>query len=233
MLSLHINNIYAKKKGIAKKLILTLRAISTIDEAFPDSALPTPRGPPPLWEPGSIPDNWADVCGFLIPPGSDRFWKVRMQDAFSIPRKTFGFRPTDQSCHHETWLHLDIVDWSNAWSKQGDHDRHIFLKERPAACSYGNRKRRISEVMSDRNHLHVPVSCDLSLTSSRSDLMSLAVFDKHATGEACFDFILSFSMLHFPSRTPCPPCQNKKREEKTKDEREMREKIKDEREERR
>ena len=68
VLSLHINNIYAKKKGIAKKLIFTLRAImisqqvdlvagdfngtawrcsnrdniSTIDEAFADCTLPTP-----------------------------------------------------------------------------------------------------------------------------------------------------------------------------------------------
>ena len=28
-------------------------------------------------------------------------WKVRMHGAFSIPRKTLGLRPTDQSCHHE------------------------------------------------------------------------------------------------------------------------------------
>ena len=71
VLSQHISNIYAKKKGIAKKLIQTLRAImisqevdfvagdfngtawrcrsrdnlSTIDEAFSDCALPTPRAP--------------------------------------------------------------------------------------------------------------------------------------------------------------------------------------------
>ena len=96
VLSLHISNIYTKKKGIAKKLILTIRAtmisqeinlvagdfngtawrcssrnnISTIDEAFSDSALPAPPGPTPLWTPGSIPNNWADVCGFLKPPGS-------------------------------------------------------------------------------------------------------------------------------------------------------------------
>ena len=92
VLSVHISNIYAKKKGIAKKLILTLRAImisqevdlvagdfnvttwrnlGTVDEAFTDCALPTPPGPTPLWGPGSIPDNWADVCGLLKPPGSD------------------------------------------------------------------------------------------------------------------------------------------------------------------
>ena len=74
VLSLNISNINAKKKGIAKKLILTLRAImisqevdlvagdfngtasrcrsrdnlSTIDEAFTDCALPTPPGHTPL-----------------------------------------------------------------------------------------------------------------------------------------------------------------------------------------
>ena len=50
----------------------------------------------PLWGPGSIPNNWADVCGFLKPPDSDRYWKVRMHAAFSIPRKTLGLRPNDQ-----------------------------------------------------------------------------------------------------------------------------------------
>ena len=122
VLSLHKSNIYAKKRGIDKKLILTIRPImisqqidvfagdfngtawrcsnrdniSTIDEAFADCALPTPPGPTPLWGPGSIPNNWADVCGFLKPPGSDRYWKVRMHGAFSIPRKTLGLCSTDQ-----------------------------------------------------------------------------------------------------------------------------------------
>ena len=163
VLSLHISNIYAKKKGIAKKLSFTLRAImitqevdlvagafhgtawrcrnrdnlSTIDEAFMDSILPTPPGTTPLWGLGSIPDNWADVCGFLKPPGSHRFWKVNKHGAFSIPRKTLGLRPNDQSCHHETWLHLDFFDWSNIWSEQDVYEQRISLKERPAECSYG------------------------------------------------------------------------------------------------
>ena len=166
MLFLHITNIYAKKKGIAKKLILTLRAIvisqevdlvagdfngtawryrskdnlSTIDEAFTDSALPTPPGRTPLWGPGSIPEHWADVCGFLKSLGSQRFWKVNKHGAFSIPRKTLGLRPNDQSCHHETWLHLDFVDWSNTRSKQDVYEQRMSLKERPEDCSYGNPK---------------------------------------------------------------------------------------------
>ena len=93
--SLHINNVFAKKRGIAKKIIQTVRALmifqnndlvagdfnvaawrcrsrdnlSSIFEAFADCALLTPPGPTPLWGPGSIPDNWADVCGFLKLPG--------------------------------------------------------------------------------------------------------------------------------------------------------------------
>ena len=177
VLSLHISKIHVKKKGIAKKLILTLRTmmisqevdlvagdfngtawrcrsrdnLSTFDEACSDCALLTPPGPTPLWGPGSILDNWADVCGFLKPAGSDRFWKVNKHGAFSIPRKTIGLRATDQSCHHETWLHLDFVDWSNTWSRKDDYERHISLRERPADCSYGTQKRRISEVMSDHS----------------------------------------------------------------------------------
>ena len=75
VMSLHISNIYAKKRGIGKKLILTIRAvmlgeqvdlvagdfngaawrcdnrnnISTIEEAFADCALPMPPCPTPLW----------------------------------------------------------------------------------------------------------------------------------------------------------------------------------------
>ena len=60
----------------------------------------TPPGPTPLWGPGSIPNNWADVCGFLKPPGSQRFWKVNKHGAFSIPRQALGLRSSDQSCHH-------------------------------------------------------------------------------------------------------------------------------------
>ena len=95
LLSLHINNVYAQKRGIAKKIILAVRALmisqdidlvagdfngaawrcrsrdglSSIEGAFADCALPTPPGSTPLWGPGSIPNSWADVCGFLKPLG--------------------------------------------------------------------------------------------------------------------------------------------------------------------
>ena len=110
-----------------------------------------PPGPTPLRRPGSIPNNWADVCGFLKPPGSQRFWKVNKHGAFPIPRQALGLRSSDQSCHHETWLHLHFVDWSNQWNHQAHYNGNIRLKERPA--SSGNRapKRNISEVLSDHS----------------------------------------------------------------------------------
>ena len=122
-LSIHVNNVNAKKRGIGKKLILAIRAVihqdlvagdfngaawrrdnsnntSIIEEAFADCALPMPPDPTPLYE-KSISDKWADVCGFLKPPESDRQWKVRLHGAFSTPCDVLGQRPKDQSCHHE------------------------------------------------------------------------------------------------------------------------------------
>ena len=174
LLSKYWQHLWLKKKGIAKKLILTLRAImisqevdlvagdfqgtawrcrsrdnlSTVDEAFADCALPTPPGPTPLWRPGSIPNNWADVCGFLKPQGSQRFWRVNKHDAFSHPRKALGLRPNDQSCHHETWLHLHFVHWNNKWSNQAYYNGNIRIKERPADSSYGTQKRNIERPFS-------------------------------------------------------------------------------------
>ena len=138
VLCLHISNIFEKKRGIAKKLILAIRSImtsqqvdlvagdfnktawrstskgnitrSTIEEAFSECNLPTPPGSTPLWGPGSVPDFWTDVCGFLKPPDSHRFRKVRKHGAFAIPRKALGLRDQDRSSHHETWLHLDLVE---------------------------------------------------------------------------------------------------------------------------
>ena len=96
-----------------------------------------------------MPDNWADVCGFLEPPGSGRYWLVLIHGAFSI-------RTTDQSCH-ETWLHLELVDWRSTQSHHEEHDRRILLKERPTACPFGQQKRRIGEVTSRPFALFVTV----------------------------------------------------------------------------
>ena len=116
-----------------------------------DSASTTGIQDPGVGRKKLLRNNWADVCGFLQLPESDRYWKVRLHGAFSIPRKTLGLRPTEQSCHHETWLHLDFVDWRNTQSHHEEQDRRILLKERPTPYHYGQQKRRISDIMSDHS----------------------------------------------------------------------------------
>ena len=124
--------------------------LSTIDDAFSDPALPTPPSLTLLWGHGSIPNLWADVCGFLKPPDSDRFWKVRKHGAF-FPRETLGLRLTDLSCHHETWLHLDFVDWNWSQPRLDESDQLVQLKERPTPYQYGSRKRNINDLMSEHS----------------------------------------------------------------------------------
>ena len=172
VLSLHINNVYAKKRGMGKKLILTIRAVmldenvdlvagdfngavwrrdsssnfSILEEAFADCALM-----PPGRTPRSIPGNWADVWGFLKPPESDRQWKVRLQGAFSIPRDVLGMRPTDQSRHHEAWLRVDFVGWHDVQLQREKPRQRILLKERSSPYRYGKKSERISDIMSDHS----------------------------------------------------------------------------------
>ena len=45
-------------------------------------------------------------CGFIKPPGSETEWHTRMHGAFEIPHESLGIKHTDQSYHHEVWIHL-------------------------------------------------------------------------------------------------------------------------------
>ena len=60
------------------------RPISIIEEAFANTSLPIPPCPTPLWGPGGVPGEWADVCGFIKPLGSEKEWQIRMHGAFRI-----------------------------------------------------------------------------------------------------------------------------------------------------
>ena len=103
---------------------------STLQEAFADTDFPMPPGPTPLWGPGAIPGEWADVCGFIVPPNSHDLWKVRLHEAFTITREILGLSQRDQSCHHEVWLHLDFVGDRYAHGSRKNHDHRIHLKEK-------------------------------------------------------------------------------------------------------
>ena len=177
--------------------------ISAIYEVFSDSALPTPPGPTPLWRPGSMPNNWADVNGFLKPPGSQRPWKVNKHGAPPIFRQALGLRSSDQRCHHETWLHLQFVQWSNQWNHQAHYNGNIRLKERPA--------RELQNVTSaeysatTRSHLYCATTCapgshDFPCSSSRSDLMSFDISS-----------ISSVFLVTCSSCSSCAHCPKKKK----------------------
>ena len=66
--------------------------------------------------------------------------------AFSIPHEAL-LRSTDQS-HHETWLHLDFVEWQDVQPQREKYYRKLLSKERPAPYQYGQ---RISDIMSDHS----------------------------------------------------------------------------------
>ena len=164
MLSLH-SNIYAKKKGIAKKLIVAgdfngtawLRSSWDQHQVYRRSFLQTLRCQH-RWALHNCGDpNRFQKTGLMSVGSLNNLLKIGigryacMVRSFSIPRKTLGLRPTDQSCHHETWLHQDFVDWRNSQSHHEEPDRRMLLKERPEPHHQGAKKRRISDIMSDHS----------------------------------------------------------------------------------
>ena len=66
--------------------------MSISEEAFAHTNLPVPPRPTPLWRPGGVPGDWADVCGFITPRDSHERWQVRMHGAFSISFNTLVLR---------------------------------------------------------------------------------------------------------------------------------------------
>ena len=131
MRSLHIHNANAKKPGIAKNMFFVRVNLvagdfngagwrkksgvdqprdSTIQKAFANTNLPTPRGPKPLWRPGGVPGERADVCGVIKPLSTENEWRTRGHGTCEINREVLSVRPTDGSCHHEVLVHLSLVD---------------------------------------------------------------------------------------------------------------------------
>ena len=90
-----------------------VRPISIIEEAFANTNLPLPLGSTPLWGPGGVPGEWSDVCRFSKKKKKRRVpkmkWQVRMHGAFTILFGMLGLEETDQSCHQETWIHLNAA----------------------------------------------------------------------------------------------------------------------------
>ena len=76
------------------------------------------------WGPGAVPGERTDVCGFGNP-------RTLVENGRS-PRETLGLRPKDQSCHHEVWLHLDLVGNQSSGSSSKKGPAHTRLTRRKA-----------------------------------------------------------------------------------------------------
>ena len=93
---------------------------------------------------------WADVCGFRKPPDSHERWIERQRGAFSILHQALGIRQTDQSCHHEVWLHMDFVERRNGQAHhERPEERRLLLKERSAPYHYSKQKYQTGKDASD------------------------------------------------------------------------------------
>ena len=179
-MSLHINNQFAKKRGIGEKLLPTFRTVMLeehvdlvagdfngaawrrpcgsdrritriIEEAFADTNLPVPPGSPPWWGPGAVPGQWADVSGFIKPPDSQDEWQVCLHGAFSISCSALGLKEQDQSCHHEVWMHLAHANPRSDRAAQYKHALQVQLKERASPCDRSTQRRRAQRDQSDRS----------------------------------------------------------------------------------
>ena len=82
---------------------------STIEEAFANTNLPIPHGSSPLWGPGNVPGEWADVCGFIKPPNTDNEWQIRGHGEFEINRDPLTRAATTR---FGSTFHTPTLDWS-------------------------------------------------------------------------------------------------------------------------
>ena len=170
------SNIYAKKKGIVNKFILTLRAImishevdlvagdfnGTVDEiaAVKTSVLLTKH----LWTVSCLRHRAPHHCGDQVPfrtvgQTSADFTNHLALNVLESEQTWYIFHQAEIFCltSHRSKLpsrnvaSFGFVDWSDTWSKQYAYEPRISLKERPAECACGNPKRRIREIMGGRS----------------------------------------------------------------------------------
>ena len=138
-------------------------------------------------------------------PALNDFWKVNKHGAFFHTSSSSWSRSSDQSCNHETWLHLHFVDLNNKWNHQAHYNGNIRLKERPASSGHGAQKRHIIDVLSDHSlHLRSLV-LRLLCSSSRCDLLSSDAWpDRHKWGNFRFHTHLwcTFNPFHFNHHVP-------------------------------
>ena len=155
---------------------------STIEEAFADTNLPIPHGPAALWEPGGVPGQWSNVCGFILPPGSETEWHIRMHGAFKIPHETLGIKRTEQSSHHEVRIHLLLVNARlvDRASRDG-HYRRPFVRKKDSPYDHKQQNHVATHArnpairVGKRDNSRIPPRCPRPPKWSARKFMSAAI----------------------------------------------------------
>ena len=175
VLSLHISNIHAKKKGIAKKLIQTLRAImisqevdlvagdfngtawrcrsrnnlSTIDEASADCALPHAAGPHTFAGTWIHSGQLGRRLWISQTPGSQRFWKVNkhMVPFHSLGKLLANDQMIKAAIMGHGFIYVSSIGATNGTIKRTTTGTSVLRN----SSGSGVRKGHISEVLSDHS----------------------------------------------------------------------------------
>ena len=183
VLSLHISNIYAKKRGIGKKLILTIRAVmlgEKVDLVAGDfngcctgvrqQEQSVPSKKPlltVLWRCLPAPHHYGDLDRFqasgLMSVGSSNLLNRVGTGKFGFAAHSpFPMKP--RACARlikAATTKLGSTSTSLVgMMKREKHDRRILLKERSAPYHYGKQKGHISDVMSDHSRTSVSATCN-------------------------------------------------------------------------
>ena len=131
------------------------RRNSTIEEAFANTNLPIPPGPTPLFGPGGVPVEWADVCGFMKPPGSETEWHIRMHGAFVMKLSASNLQTRAATTkYHLLHVNARLVDRT---SRDGEYRRPTVRKRN---SPYDQRQRKEAILMATCDHSPVQRMCD-------------------------------------------------------------------------
>ena len=58
---------------------------------------------------GELHGEWPECCGFVILPESQSQWVIMKHRSLNVKPADLGVKLSDQTWHHEQWLHLKFA----------------------------------------------------------------------------------------------------------------------------
>ena len=96
--------------------------------------------------------TWSDECGYFKSLDSYERWRGRLHGALPIYNEAPGIRQTDQSCHHEICLQMDLVERRTGQVHHERHERGLHMEECSAPYHHSEQKHQTGEDASDFSH---------------------------------------------------------------------------------